>query len=60
MCPQAEIEIIFLCPFCGGRVEAGYDEDGSGLVFHEIPQCKTFDEKNPADFLRSCRERMQN
>lgn len=57
------VEVIahvqFKCPWCNKLVIAGESED-CGMVAHQLPQCKTFVESEPVDFLRKVRMKWSN
>lgn len=49
--------VAFVCPFCGKRASAGYDETGRPLVLHTAPACKTFMDLEPADYMASINDK---
>jgi hypothetical protein len=56
----AKIHVIFRCPFCSGKVEAGFAENGDGVVFHDLPPCKMFVDLRPDEFMAAVNKRMRS
>lgn len=63
------LKVDFVCPFCKGMVTAmvtaasqAFEEHSPDVVapalFHSLPSCEEFIEKEPTDFLHAARMRM--
>jgi hypothetical protein len=49
--------IDFVCPFCGRRAAAGY-QDGRPYVMHALPQCTTFEKASPEDYMKAANDKL--
>jgi len=55
-----QIEMEIPCPFCGGKVSAGYTGEVP-TVLHSLPPCDRFlQNESPIDFLHACNEKNAN
>jgi hypothetical protein len=55
-----DVRFDFVCPFCRRQASAGYSDDGTPVVLHETPPCETYIELDLPEYLKACREKMEN